>query len=273
MRGGSGNFGIATSFEYEVFPVGPMIQGGAIAWRASDAPAVLRALRQAAETAPRSLALVGALRLAPPAPWLPKDIHGQPMVAVFVCHTGPREALPDLLAPLRATGTVVADTVVDRPYTGMQSLLDATQPKGRRYYWKSEYLPGLDDGFLDAAIARLGTIPSPHSGIVMFQLEGALNELPPEHSPAGNRDARFVCNVTSAWDQPADDAANLAWTRASHEAIRGFSTGGVYLNFLSEDEGAERVAQAYGAANLARLGAIKRKWDPTGLFRHTKAVG
>ncbi len=272
LRGGSGNFGIVTSFEYELFPVGPTIQGGAIAWRASDGPAVLRKLSEVAAAAPRDLTLVGALRLAPPAPWLPKEVHGQPIVAVFVCHHGAPEDTAKLLAPLRATGTVVADIVQARPYTQMQALLDATQPKGRRYYWKSEYLPGIADGLVDAALARLATITSPHTGILFFQLGGAIGDLPVEHSPAGNRDAAFVCNIAGSWDQAADDEANLAWTRGTHDAIRPFGTGGVYVNFLSEDDGAERVTQAYGA-NLDRLATIKRTWDPDGVFRHTKQIG
>ena len=140
LRGGGGNFGIVTSFEYRLFPVGPEILGGAIAWRGEDAMQVLDAFRELSAAAPRELTLVAALRIAPPAPWLPKEIHGKPMAAIFVCYSGKPEDGEALLAPLRKIGSPVADIVARRPYVQMQSMLDATQPKGRRYYWKSHYL-------------------------------------------------------------------------------------------------------------------------------------
>ncbi|MGH8803805.1 MAG: FAD-binding oxidoreductase [Polaromonas sp.] len=132
LRGGGGNFGIVTSFEYRLFPVGPEILGGAIAWRGEDARQVLEAYRDFSAKAPRELTTVAVLRIAPPAPWLPKEIHGQPIAAIFVCHTGEIKAGEALLAPLRKLGRPVADIVTSRPYAQMQSLLDATQPKGRR---------------------------------------------------------------------------------------------------------------------------------------------
>src|SRR5438045_96411 len=141
LRGGGGNFGIVTSFEYRLFPVGPEILGGAIAWRGDEAVQVLDAYRELSAAAPRELTSVAVLRRAPPAPWLPKEVHGQFIVAVFVCHTGRLEDGEALVAALRKVGKPVADIVTRRPYTQMQSLLDATQPKGRRYYWKSHYLP------------------------------------------------------------------------------------------------------------------------------------
>jgi hypothetical protein len=154
----------------------------------------------------------------------------------------------------------------------MQSLLDATQPKGRRYYWKSEYLPRVELGLIDAAVDHLSHIPSAHSAFMLFHVEGALGERPLDHSPMGNRDAAFVCTVMSSWERANDDAVNLDWTRAFWQAVRPFSTGGVYLNFLTADEGADRVAAAYGKTTLDRLAANKRTYDPNSLFRHTKSV-
>ncbi len=272
LRGGSGNFGIVTSFEYRLYPVGPEILGGAIAWRGEDAKLVLDAYRSFSTAAPRELTSVAVLRTAPPAPWLPKEVHGQPIVAIFVCHSGKIEDGEALLAPLRKIGQPVADIVMRRPYTQMQSLLDATQPKGRRYYWKSHYLPGITPALVDLAAEHAGRIASPHSAILLFQIQGALGELPAGHSPAGNRDAAYVLNIAGSWEKPEDDAANLKWARDCFEATRSCSTGGVYINFLTEEEGAERIEAAYGRAILDRLAALKKRYDPDDFFRHTKRV-
>jgi FAD/FMN-containing dehydrogenase len=272
LRGGSGNFGIVTSFEFQLFPVGPQIMAGAIAWHAADAPEVLRFYREISATSPRELTLVAALRIAPPAPWLPKEIHGKPMVAIFVCHTGNPDDGEKLVLPIKAFGKPVADIVVRRPYTQMQTLLDATQPKGRRYYWKSEYIGDIDPKLLETAVEHAARIRSPHSAILLFQVDGALNELPADHSPVGNRDAKYLLNIAGAWDSPVDDAVNVGWARDAWQALRPFSTGGVYVNFLTEDEGADRIRDAYGAATLEKLGKLKKKLDPEDLFRHTKRV-
>lgn len=272
LRGGSGNFGVVTSFDYRLFAVGPEILGGAIAWRAEDAGKVLEFFRQFAASTPRETTCVAALRIAPPAPWLPKEMHGQPIVAIFVCHSGSIEDGEKIVAPLRAFGKPVADIITRRPYTQMQSLLDATQPKGRRYYWKSHYLPGVSRQAAEVLIEHAQRIVSPHSAILLFQLDGALGELPAEHSPAGNRDAAFVLNIAGSWEKSADDAVNMRWAKDCFEATRSFSTGGTYINFLTEEEGRERVEAAYGKAILDRLAALKKTLDPDNLFRHTKNI-
>lgn len=273
LRGGSGNFGIVTSFEYQLFPVGPEILGGAIAWRGEHARDVLAAYREFSASAPRDITTVAVLRLAPPAPWLPKEVHGQPIAALFVCARGDLARAESLLAPLRSLGQPVADTVTRRPYVQMQSLLDATQPKGRRYYWKSHYLAEVGTETAALAAEHAARIRSPHSAILLFQIGGALNERPADHSPVGNRDARYVLNIAGSWEKPEDDAANMAWARDCFSATRGVATGGTYVNFLTEEEGADRIAAAYGGPALARLAELKRRWDPDNLFRHTKPVG
>lgn len=273
LRGGGGNFGIVTSFEYRLFPVGPQILGGAIAWRGEDSRQVLDAYREFSAKAPRELTSVAVLRIAPPAPWLPREIHGKPIAAIFVCYSGNIEDGEALLAPLRKLGTPVADIVTRRPYTQMQSLLDATQPKGRRYYWKSHYLAGIDPVLIDQAVDHARRIKSPYSAILLFQIEGALNELPAGHSPAGNRNAAYVLNIAGSWESAQDDGANIQWARDCFEATRTCSTGGVYVNFLTEEEGADRIEAAYGRPNLARLATLKQKFDPDNLFRNTKPVG
>ncbi len=272
LRGGSGNFGIVTSFEYRLHPVGPEVMAGIVAWRGEDAPKVLRFYRELTAEAPRELTCVAMLRNAPPAAWLPKEIHGKPIVGILACHSGRLEDGEKLAAPIKAFGKPVADILVRRPYTQMQSLLDATQPKGRRYYWKSEYFPGLQPAALDALVTAAARIPSPHSVMLLFHIAGALNELPADHSPVGNRDAAFVCNLAASWERSSDDAANIAWARQSWESIRPFSTGGAYLNFMTEEEGPERIEAAYGKTTLKRLASLKRKYDPRNLFQHTKNV-
>jgi hypothetical protein len=207
----------------------------------------------AAPGSPRDLTSVAVLRIAPPAPWLPEWIHGQPIIAIFACHSGDPHHGERLVRPLKEFGTPAADILVRRPFVQMQSLLDATQPKGRRYYWKSEYLPVVEPELCELVVEHARRIPSPHGAIILFQIEGALNEQPAGHSPAGNRDAAFVLNITASWEDADDDAANIAWAREAWEEMRPFSTGGAYLNFMTEDEGAERVEAAYARRAQAGL--------------------
>jgi FAD/FMN-containing dehydrogenase len=271
LGGGGGNFGVVTSFEYELYPVGPEILGGAIAWRAEEAPAVLEKVRALAAAAPPELVLVPLLRDAPPAPWLAKEVHGKPIIALAVCYTGPLAEGEKLLAPLKAHGSPVGDVLQRRTYLSQQCLLDATQPKGRRYYWKSEYLPRLEPELLAGVMEHARRISSPHSAIVLFPIGGVLDRLPEDHSPAGNRDAAWVLNITASWEKAEDDAANVEWARAAWRDLRRFSTGGTYINFLTEEETGDRIQAAYGK-NYERLTEVKSRWDPSNLFRMNKNV-
>lgn len=270
-RGGGGNFGVVTSFEYKVYPVGPEIVAGAIAWRAEDAPAVLELYRAVVESAPPELVCVAGLRNAPPAPWLQKEIHGKPIVAIFVCHSGPVSDGERAVARIKSFGSPVGDVIQRRPYVSQQILLDGTQPKGRRYYWKSEYLPKVEPAMLSKAIEHAQQIKSPHSAILVFPLDGALGRVANDHSPVGNRDAAAVLNITGSWEKAEDDAANIEWARTAWRDMRRFSTGGTYINFLTEEEGGQRIEAAYGK-NLARLVDVKTTWDPTNLFRMNKNI-
>lgn len=271
LRGGGGNFGVVTGIDYALYPVGPEVVGGVVAWPQSAAPEVLELYRKLVATAPPELTLVMLMRPAPPAPWLPKEMHGQPIVALLACHTGSPEEAEKAVAPIKAFGKPVGDILVRRPYVQMQSLLDATQPKGRRYYWKSEYLPDIEPALCAQAIEQAAKIRSPHSAVIFFQIDGALNRLEPAHSPVGNRDARFVLNLAGSWDAAADDAANIAWARDAWSALKAFSTGGNYVNFLTEDEGPERIAAALGGS-VGRLAEIKRRWDPENRFRTNRNI-
>jgi FAD/FMN-containing dehydrogenase len=271
LRGGGGNFGVVTGFEYRLNPVGPEIVGGAIAWPAEEAPQVLELFRTTMAQAPPQLTCVAALRKAPPAPWLKPAIHGRDIVALFICYSGPLEEGEHLVGAIKRLGAPVGDTVQRRTYVSQQSLLDATQPKGRRYYWKSEYLPGHAPELLAAAVEHAARVRSPHSAIVVFPLDGALNRLPADHSAAGNRDAASVVNITASWEKAEDDAANVEWARETWRDLRRFSTGGTYVNFLTGEEGTDRIRAAYGAL-YDRLAEIKARWDPTNLFQANKNV-
>lgn len=271
LRGGGGNFGVVTGIDYTLYPVGPEIVGGVVAWPASEAPKVLELYRTLAEKAPPELTLVMLMRPAPPAPWLPKDWHGKPIIALLACYSGKPEEGEKLVAPIKTFGKPIGDVLVRRPYAQMQALLDATQPKGRRYYWKSEYLSRVEPELCETAMAHAATISSPHSAVILFQIGGALNRLEEGHSPVGNRDARYVLNITSAWEKAEDDQANIQWTRKAWENMKRFSTGGNYVNFLTEDESPARVAAALGKG-MGRLAEVKAKWDPKNMFRTNRNI-
>jgi FAD/FMN-containing dehydrogenase len=271
LRGGGGNFGVMTGIAYMLYPVGPEIVGGVVAWPAGEAPGVLELYRTLAENAPSELTLVALMRPAPPAPWLPKEIHGKLIVALLACHSGPPEEGEKAVAPIKSYGKPIGDVLVRRPYAQLQSLLDATQPKGRRYYWKSEYLPRIEPALCEKVIEHAVTIRSPHSAVILFQIGGALNRLRNDHSAVGNRDARFVLNVAGSWEQAGDDVANIEWARAAWNDMKKFSTGGTYINFLTGDEGPERTRAALGTG-LQRLGAIKARWDPDNMFRINRNI-
>lgn len=271
LRGGGGNFGVVTNIEYALYPVGPEIVGGAIAWRAEEGPAVLEAFRELMTGAPPDVTCMMVQRRAPPAPWIDPSAHGQSVIVVLVCHTGSIDDGEAWVKPLKAVGSPVGDVVQRRSYVSQQSLVDATQPFGRRNYWKSEYLPGLEAAMLQTALAHSLELRSPHSAIAIFPLDGPLSDLPADHSPVGNRKTGAVVNITASWESPDDDETNIEWARTTWRAITPYSTGGTYINFLAEGEPEERLRDAYGD-NYARLVEVKRTWDPDNFFRCNKNI-
>ena len=271
LRGGGGNFGIVTRFDYRLDPLGPEIMAGAMAWREERAPEVFALQREIMADAPPELAIVSGLRKAPPAPWLSKDVHGQGIVLIAVCHSGSAADGEKLVARFKSLDGAVGDVLQRRTYVSQQSLLDATQPKGRRYYWKSEYLPKLSDELFEKAINHAKTITSPHGAVLLFPIGEAVGRLPNDHSAVGNRDARWVINIAGSWDKAEDDAAQVEWARTAWRDVRPLSTGGTYINFLTEEEDGDRIQSAYGT-NLTRLTEIKRKWDPENVFRTNKNI-
>ncbi|MFN0300494.1 MAG: FAD-binding oxidoreductase, partial [Burkholderiales bacterium] len=258
-------------FEYKLHPVGPEIMAGLVAWPADAAPKVLALARTLMENGPGEFVCAPFLRRAPPAPWLPQAIHGQPIVALAVCDTGSVAAAEQRVARIKSFGKPVADIVHRRSYVSQQSILDATQPKGRRYYWKSEFLPRLDDTLFYIAQAQMSRTVSSHAVILMFPIGGAMKQWPHNHSAMGHRDAAWALTIMAAWDTAADDAANIEWARSAWRELRHYSTGGTYVNFLNDDDGDERLRAAYGP-NHARLVDVKTAWDPANLFRCNKNI-
>lgn len=271
LRGGGGNFGVVTRFDYGLYPIGPEIVGGLVAWPIADAAKVLELYRSLTQQAPAELTIVAIVRRAPPAPWLPRQWHAKPIIALLACHTGAIDEAERAVAPIKSFGTPIGDVLVRRPYAQMQTLLDATQPKGRRCYWKSEYLPRIEPALCEKLIEHAERIQSPHSALILFQIEGALNCLDEQHSAVGNRRAHFVVNIAGSWERAQDDDENIAWARNAWNDLKPFSTGGTYLNFLTADEGAERTEAAL-RATLPRLIDIKKKWDPTNFFRTNRNI-
>jgi FAD/FMN-containing dehydrogenase len=271
LCGGGGNFGVVTGFDYVLQALGPEIYGGAIAWNAVEAPRVLEMLQRLDAEGPPELACAMAMRIAPPAPWIAKEAHGKPIILLVMCYTGDPATGEKLLASVKAHGKPVGDVVQRRPYVTQQALLDATQPKGRRYYWKSEYLPGYSKDVFAKVIEHAARIPSPHSAVILFPIGSAVGRLQNDHSAVGNRDARAVLNITSSWEKAEDDATNIDWARSTWRDMRRFSTGGTYINFLNEEDAGDRIQAAYGA-NLDRLAEIKAVWDPDNLFRANKNI-
>ncbi len=273
LRGGGGNFGIVTEFVFRLHPVGPQITAGLIAWPASEADAVLALYRRIAESAPRELTAVVLRRNAPPAPWVPETAHGTPMIAIVVCHAGSPEQAASDLAPIKSHGEPLADLIQVKDYVAQQSMLDATQPKGMHYYWKSEFVAGLGDDLFEAYNRQFEGLKAPANQIVLFQVGGALGEHPEDDGAVGNRDAAYACVIQAMWkgDDDAVGEANRDWVRNAWQALKPFSTGGNYVNFQTADETAERTEESY-RENYDRLRAVKANYDPSNLFRVNRNI-
>jgi FAD/FMN-containing dehydrogenase len=265
LRGGGGNFGIVTSFEYQLHPVGPMVLGGPIVWPLADAPEVLRFLRDFAPEAPDELGITIGARLAPPMPFLPAEQYGKPVVILLLVWAGDIAAGQRAIEPLRSLGTPLAEVVRPVPYLAIQSMLDGGAPHGMHYYWKSHRLPELSDEVIDVLVARVESITSPFSQISGWAVGGAVSRADPGATAVGEREVGFEVNIVAAWPPPDPDGTrHTSWVREGSEALRPHSVG-VYANFLS-DEGAAGVEAAYGE-RLKRLVALKDQYDPTNFFR------
>lgn len=265
LRGGGGNFGIATAFEYRLHPVGPMVLGGPIAWPLEDGPAVLKAMNEIAPEAPDELGISPSVTLAPPAPFVPVDRIGQPMVALILVWVGDQAEGEKAIAPLRSVGTPFVDAVRPLPYLLIQSMLDAGAPHGRHYYWKSHRLPEINGAVIDVMMERAAVASAPFWQMNGWAVGGAVTRVDANATAVGAREIGWDLNITAAWP-PLDPSAeeHKEWVREGWTALKQHSTG-VYMNFLS-DEGVSGVKSAYGD-RLTRLTAVKDKYDPDNFLR------
>lgn len=270
LKGGGGNFGVATSFEYELHPVGPEIVGGAIVWPGENAESVMEMYQHIVETSPPEMVCSLGLRVGS-APWASERIAGKPILVMTVCDHGEPAAAEKRISHIRSVGTPVEDLLGRRSYISMQSLFDAAQPDGRRHYWKAEHVAGLDQGMIRTAFKHAAEIPpSSYSRITFFPIRGRLNELSRDESAVGNRSAGILANVWGSWADARDDELNMNWTRRAWADLRSSSVG-IYVNMLSEDDEGTRIEHAYGS-NFTRLTELKIKYDPHNMFRVNKNI-
>ena len=265
IRGGGGNFGVVTSFEFRLHNVGPEVLSGLIIHPLDAAREVLHFCRDFVKTAPEEFVCWFVLRKAPPVPFVPTEWHGREILALAVCHSGSIEEGERVAAPLREFRKPLVDLVAPHPYTAWQTILDPLLAPGMRNYWKSHDFRELSDGLIDVLVDYAHRIPDPQTEIAFAQLGGAVRRVPPEATAYGHRDAQFVMNVHGRWKDPAKDAACISWARDLFQAAAPFATGAVYVNFMTQDE-QDRVQAAYGG-NYGRLVELKTRYDPTNLFR------
>ena len=267
LRGGGGNFGIVTNFTFELRPLGPMVLAGMMAWPMDDAPRVLGFLRDFIADAPDEVGLLATLRLAPPLPVVPESLWGKPIVALTATYAGPIDEGRDALAPIRQLPIPAYDTVQPKPYATHQKMFDALYPHGRHYYWKSHKLGPLTDEIIDVMVGQAAQVTSPLSAVTVFSFGGAVARVPEEATAFPYRDASHDINIVASWlpEEAGDADRHIEWVRGFFRALEPYSRG-VYVNFTSDDAN-DRVRDAYGDRQWARLTALKAKYDPTNFFR------
>jgi FAD/FMN-containing dehydrogenase len=269
LRGGGGNFGVVTRFRFRLHRVGPTVLAGALLYPLAEGHEVLRFYRDWAAGLPDAMTTVVALRSAPAAPHLPKELHGAPIVAIVACWSGPLAAGERVLEPLRRFKPPLVDLVGPKPYLSQQSMFDASAPHGRQNYKRNLNLAGLPDEAIDVVVDRTRRRTSPLSMTVIFQLGGAVAGVGEDDTAYSDRGAAFNIDVNAQWLDRHDVAADKhqSWVREFHAALEPVATGGAYVNFLMGDEGEGRVRSTYGAAKYERLLALKRRYDADNLFR------
>jgi FAD/FMN-containing dehydrogenase len=265
IRGGGGNFGVVTSFEFRLHPVGPEVLSGMIIHPLDAARDVLRFYRDFLPTTPEEFVCWFVMRKAPPLPFLPVEWHGREILALAMCYSGDIQKGEQVAAPLRKFGKPIADVVAPHPYTAWQTVLDPLLTPGLRNYWKSHDFQEVSDGLIDVLIAQARQIPDPNSEIAFAQLGGAVSRVANDATAYSHRDGQFVLNVHGRWEDPAKDAECISWARDLFRAAAPFATGAVYVNFMTQEEG-DRIRAAYGR-NYDRLLKLKNRYDPGNLFR------
>src|SRR5215212_9541985 len=255
IRGGSGNFGVVTSFEYKLRPVGRVL-GGGLRYPAAEARDFLRFYHEFASNCPDELSTAASLGHAP---------DSSVVVGVAVCYCGPIEEGERVLHPLRTFGSPLEDNIQPMSYQTLQSAADAEFPLGRQHCWKSSWLKQLSDEAIEVMLGFVTEMPSSNSGVGLQQMHGAASRVDPDATAFPHRDEHYDFLIISQWSDPSDSEENIRWTREFFEAMEPFFESGVYVNNLGE-EGEDRIKEAYGA-HYERLAALKDNYDPTNLFR------
>jgi FAD/FMN-containing dehydrogenase len=256
LRGGGGNFGVVTSFEYRLHPVGPTIVGGLVVHPLARAAEVLAFYNEFLRGAPDALTVAAVIMTAP---------DGNKACGIACAYLGPIEEGEKAVRPIKEFGPPILDMMGPMPYLGQQAMLDQAMPPNVLNYWKADFIPDVGEGVARAAIEAYSRVPSPMSCILFFPIHGAASRVDPRATAYPHRHGIHM-GMYSLWTDLAHKDANVAWVRDTWKAIQPFVPGGVYVNELGEDDGDDRVRQAYGV-NFARLSQIKAKYDPKNLFR------
>jgi FAD/FMN-containing dehydrogenase len=257
LRGGGGNFGVVTTFEFALHPISTIF-GGALFYPLSRARDVLRLYREVTRSAPDALTMFAGMMYTP---------DGVPVVALVMCYNGPAQDGERAIKRVRDFGTPVAGAVGPMPYTGLQTMLDAGFPPGLQVHWRSEFIASIPDDFLDAAVDAFERVPSPLSALLLEQFGGAVRRVPRDTTAFDQRDADYNLVIISRWANPAEFERNVAWARSTSEMAKSYTTGRVYVNYIGAGEAPDRVRAAFGQEKFARLAEIKRRYDPTNVFR------
>ncbi|MET3809695.1 hypothetical protein ABIB14_000790 [Arthrobacter sp. UYEF3] len=263
LRGGGGNFGVVTSLEFQLHPV-DMVHAGIVVYPLEHAATVSKFYRDYLAEAPEEFGAFLAFALGPPVPFLPAEWHGKPVCVVVGMWTGDQAAGPARWQPFLDVAPVAGSMVGPMPYPALNQAFDAMLPKGLRGYWKADFMKELADGAIDVHISHATSIPTIPTAVHLYPIDGAVQRVKPTDTAFANRDVKFAPVIATFWEDPADDAANVAWTREYAQALRPFSAPGGYINFMDGDD-LPRVAENYGP-NYQRLGEVKAKYDPQNLF-------
>jgi FAD/FMN-containing dehydrogenase len=258
LRGGGGNFGVVTSFEYQLHPVGPQVIAGLVAHPIDKAAEVVRYFRNFTSSLPDEITALVALTYAP-------DGSGLPIAGIGVCHCGSLPEGEAAVRPVKELGQPVIDVIGPMPYEEVNKMMDATAPKGALNYWKSSFLAELSDAAIEVMVDQFSTCPSIMSGLFLEHVHGAATRVGTSDTAFAHRQPGYNFLVVSQWLDPNDSERNIAWAREAYQAMRPFMLSGRYVNYLDADEGEDPAAAAYGP-NYARLRSLKDRYDPTNLF-------
>jgi FAD/FMN-containing dehydrogenase len=270
LRGGGGNFGVVTAFEFQLHKVGPQVLSGLVVHPFENAANVLKGYRQALETAPDELTCWAVMRKAPPLPFLPADWHGKAILILAMCHCGDMERAKKETSELRAIGKPIVDVVSPHNFADWQKAFDPLLAPGARNYWKSHDFTALPDPAIEALTEAARKLPGPECEIFLGHVGGVAGRVSADATAFPQRGSHFVMNVHARWRDPDHDRTCIEWARGLFEAAKPYAAGTAYINFMPEDE-SDRVETAYGG-NYRRLAEVKRRYDPQNFFRMNQNV-